>query len=90
MPARGEGVEERAFAGVGVADDADGEMLAGALGDEPGLCAAWMCSISIAQVADAFADEAAVDFKLLFAGAAGADACGRCRRRCAPGVPTCG
>ena len=72
----GEGVEERAFAGVGVADDADGEVTGGALGDFAGF-AALDAGDFLFEAVDAFADEAAVDFELLFAGAACADAGGR-------------
>ncbi len=74
----GEGVEERALAGVGVADDADGEMLAGSLGDHAGFALLDFLDVAL-EAGDAFSDEAAVDFELLFAGPAGADA----RRRAA-------
>ncbi len=50
-------------------------MLGGSLGDKAGFALLDLVDF-VAQAADAFADEAAVDFELLFAGAAGADAGG--------------
>ena len=64
-----ERVEQRAFAGVRVADDADGEVLAVALLDEPALARLDFLDLAL-QLADALADDTAVDFELLFARAA--------------------
>ena len=69
----GERVEQRALAGVGVADDADGEMLPSAFGDEPRL-ALLDLGDSFLQIRDAFADEPAIGFELRFTRPARADA----------------
>lgn len=68
----GECVEEGGLSGVGVSDDADGEVLASAFGDEAGFAFGDAFDFG-AEVADAFADEAAVGFELGFTGAARAD-----------------
>ncbi len=69
----GERVEQRALARVGVSDDANREMLARALGHEPAFALLNALDL-LAQMSDAFAHQAAVDFELLLAGSARADA----------------
>ena len=71
----GQGVQQRALAGVGVADDADLEEVLAAL-DLAEL--AQVDSIQLAfELVDALADEPAVDLQLLFAGPADADSADR-------------
>ena len=75
----GEGIEERALARIRIADDADREMMSDAFCDEASFSGLDAFDF-VAEAADAFADEPAVDFQLLFARPACADA-----RRCAAG-----
>ena len=86
----GEGVEERALAGVGVADEAGGGVLAGTLGDEAGFAVLDLADFP-GEIGDAFANDSAVGFELGFAGAAGADAHALTAAGDAlEGDPTCG
>ncbi len=66
----GEGIEEGGFAGVGVANERDGEVLAFAFPDLAGFSGLDVDD-AVFEVGDFVADESAVDFKLHFAGAAG-------------------
>ena len=70
----GQGVHERALAGVGVADQRDGMFLAAA--GHLALLARLHLVQAVLEVADAQLDEPAVLFELRFAGAARADAGG--------------
>jgi hypothetical protein len=71
--AGGEGVEEGGLAGVGVSDDADGEVLLLAGLDFAALAGLDFTELAL-EVVLAGLDESAVDFELLLARAAGADA----------------
>ncbi len=80
--AGGEGVEEGGFAGVGVADEADGEVFAFSFEDLAAFAGLDLAE-AFAEIVAAILHEAAVDFELLFAWAAGADAA---RATCAAGA----